>query len=158
MLENLNLVDKRSVWDQIEDIDWRVKTVMIIVSTMLLGFIIMMTLANVMNVSSTPKEIVKEILPLKPGAPEIPPPTEVVSLRVYPIKSCRGFEVTSTRLRKMGLTLDRNWYAISRLWKNAGRSANFALFETKDVRQSGRQKVPNYKKRLTNDSNRYSPY
>jgi len=44
-----------------------------------------------------------------PGAPPIPPPTEIISLRVYPIKSCRGFEVDRTRLRRMGLTLDRNW-------------------------------------------------
>ncbi|GAB7358811.1 hypothetical protein MBLNU230_g4035t1 [Neophaeotheca triangularis] len=46
---------------------------------------------------------------VKPGDPPIPPPTEVVSLRVYPIKSCRGFETNMTRLRKTGLTLDRNW-------------------------------------------------
>lgn len=45
-------------------------------------------------------------------APPLPPPTEVVSLRVYPIKSCRGFEITSSRLRKSGLTLDRNWMFI----------------------------------------------
>lgn len=48
----------------------------------------------------------------KEGAPPIPPPTEVVSLMVYPIKSCRGIEIESTRLRKMGLTLDRNWMFI----------------------------------------------
>ncbi|WPH01251.1 Hypothetical protein R9X50_00408900 [Acrodontium crateriforme] len=48
----------------------------------------------------------------KEGAPPIPPPTEVVSLRIYPIKSCRGFEVDGTRVRKAGLTLDRNWMFI----------------------------------------------
>ncbi|KAL2012097.1 hypothetical protein VTN00DRAFT_4815 [Thermoascus crustaceus] len=35
--------------------------------------------------------------------------TEVVSLRIYPIKSCRGFEVSRTTLRKQGLDLDRRW-------------------------------------------------
>lgn len=50
----------------------------------------------------------------KPGSPPIPPPTEIVSLRIYPIKSCRGFEIESTRLRKTGLLLDRNWMFISK--------------------------------------------
>ncbi len=49
----------------------------------------------------------------KEGAPPIPPPTQVVSLRVYPIKSCRGFEVDHTRLKKSGLLLDRNWMFVS---------------------------------------------
>lgn len=44
--------------------------------------------------------------------PPIPPPTEITSLRIYPIKSCRGIEVDSTRLKKAGLTLDRNWMFI----------------------------------------------
>ncbi|KAK4503911.1 hypothetical protein PRZ48_004826 [Zasmidium cellare] len=47
-----------------------------------------------------------------PNAPPIPPPTEVTSLRIYPIKSCRGFELTHTRLKKSGLLLDRNWMFI----------------------------------------------
>ncbi|PLB55415.1 MOSC-domain-containing protein [Aspergillus steynii IBT 23096] len=37
------------------------------------------------------------------------PPSEVVSLRVYPIKSCRGIELTKTKLRMHGLDLDRRW-------------------------------------------------
>ncbi|KAF7191089.1 hypothetical protein HII31_07604 [Pseudocercospora fuligena] len=45
--------------------------------------------------------------------PPIPPPSEVISLRIYPIKSCRGIEIDSTRLKKSGLTLDRNWMFIS---------------------------------------------
>ena len=39
----------------------------------------------------------------------LPPPSKIISLRVYPIKSCRGFEVTHTTLRKRGLDLDRQW-------------------------------------------------
>ncbi|KAI2790299.1 hypothetical protein POX_d05808 [Penicillium oxalicum] len=38
--------------------------------------------------------------------------SEVVSLRVYPIKSCRGFEVQSTTLREQGLDLDRRWMLV----------------------------------------------
>ncbi|KAK1146403.1 hypothetical protein N8T08_003190 [Aspergillus melleus] len=37
------------------------------------------------------------------------PPSEVVSLRVYPIKSCRGLELPKTKLRMHGLDLDRRW-------------------------------------------------
>lgn len=47
-----------------------------------------------------------------PNAPPIPPPSEVTSLRIYPIKSCRGIEVNTTRLMKTGLSLDRNWMFI----------------------------------------------
>jgi uncharacterized protein YcbX len=50
----------------------------------------------------------------KPGSPPIPPPTQIVSMRIYPIKSCRGIEVDETRLRKTGLLLDRNWMFISK--------------------------------------------
>lgn len=39
----------------------------------------------------------------------LPPPSKIISLRVYPIKSCRGFEVTHTTLTKRGLELDRQW-------------------------------------------------
>ncbi|RHZ47448.1 MOSC domain-containing protein [Aspergillus thermomutatus] len=35
--------------------------------------------------------------------------SEIVSLRVYPIKSCRGFQLTRTKLRMHGLDLDRQW-------------------------------------------------
>lgn len=44
--------------------------------------------------------------------PSLPEPTEVVSLRIYPIKSCRGIEITESKLKKTGLDLDRNWMFI----------------------------------------------
>lgn len=50
----------------------------------------------------------------KSDSPPIPPPTQIVSMRIYPIKSCRGIEVDETRLRKTGLLLDRNWMFISK--------------------------------------------
>lgn len=43
----------------------------------------------------------------------IPPADEILSLRVYPVKSCRGFEVKSAQLLRTGLDLDRNWMFIS---------------------------------------------
>ena len=41
--------------------------------------------------------------------PNLPKPSEVVSLFVYPIKSCRGIQITSCRLLRSGLDLDRHW-------------------------------------------------
>lgn len=35
--------------------------------------------------------------------------SEIVSLRVYPIKSCRGFTVNKSTLRSYGLDYDRQW-------------------------------------------------
>lgn len=43
----------------------------------------------------------------------LPPPDEIVDLRIYPIKSCRGFQVKSARLLRTGFDLDRNWMFIS---------------------------------------------
>ena len=45
----------------------------------------------------------------------LPPPGKITSLRVYPIKSCRGFEVTRTALGKQGLDLDRKWMFVDAL-------------------------------------------
>ncbi|KAF2224136.1 MOSC N-terminal beta barrel domain-containing protein [Elsinoe ampelina] len=44
-----------------------------------------------------------------PRDANLPPASEVISLRIYPIKSCRGIEVKETRLKMSGLDLDRNW-------------------------------------------------
>lgn len=41
--------------------------------------------------------------------PNLPPATEIVSLRIHPIKSCRGIEVPEIRLKMSGLDLDRHW-------------------------------------------------
>lgn len=38
--------------------------------------------------------------------------SEVVALRVYPIKSCRGFQVSKTKLHMQGLELDRRWMLV----------------------------------------------
>lgn len=105
----------RDAWSEFLKADYRVHTSLILVTTAVVGFLVMIVMANLFGSESNPAKpreqggVVK-----RPGDPEHPPPTEVVSLRVYPIKSCRGFEVSSTRLRKAGLTLDRNWMFISK--------------------------------------------
>ncbi|KAJ5179834.1 hypothetical protein N7492_003044 [Penicillium capsulatum] len=38
--------------------------------------------------------------------------SEIISLRTYPIKSCRGFEVQKTTLKEHGLDLDRRWMLV----------------------------------------------
>lgn len=38
--------------------------------------------------------------------------SEIIALRMYPIKSCRGFEVQQTTLREHGLDLDRRWMLV----------------------------------------------
>ena len=40
-------------------------------------------------------------------------PSDIIALRVYPIKSCRGFEVDSAKLLRSGLDMDRNWMFIN---------------------------------------------
>ncbi|KAF2138408.1 uncharacterized protein K452DRAFT_276772 [Aplosporella prunicola CBS 121167] len=47
------------------------------------------------------------------NTPPLPPPTRIVDLRIYPIKSCRGFSVPSAKLLKAGLDLDRNWMFVT---------------------------------------------
>ena len=42
-----------------------------------------------------------------------PTSSHIVSLRVYPIKSCRGFPLTKTTLRMNGLDLDRQWMFVN---------------------------------------------
>lgn len=108
-------MDYAEVWQEILALDWRVHTSLILMLSVTVGFLLMIIFANVFGEDSKPgkpKQIPGVVK--RPGDPEHPPPTEVVSLRVYPIKSCRGFEVSSTRLRKAGLTLDRNWMFISK--------------------------------------------
>lgn len=43
----------------------------------------------------------------------LPDLDEIIGLRVYPVKSCRGFEVKSAKLLRTGLDLDRNWMFMS---------------------------------------------
>ncbi len=107
------LTPKQSLWQQILQQDYRVNAVLLIFLTIGAGFLIMIVLANTLDLNSKVPAAIKEKIPLKPGAPPIPQATEVVSLRVYPIKSCRGIEIGSTRVKKTGLSLDRNWMFVT---------------------------------------------
>ncbi|KAL1615102.1 hypothetical protein SLS56_011929 [Neofusicoccum ribis] len=65
--------------------------------------------------------------------PPLPPADEIVSLRIYPIKSCRGFEVKSARMLRTGLDLDRNWMFISlpkREFITIRTNSNMTLIDT----------------------------
>lgn len=46
---------------------------------------------------------------LNPFAEKVSASTEIIELRCYPVKSCRGFSVASTALTMRGLDLDRRW-------------------------------------------------
>lgn len=88
--------------------------------TVLMGLVAIVIYAQVTNPGEPDEQLSNAALGIgserveKPGSPPIPPPTEIVSLRIYPIKSCRGIEIDETRLRKTGLLLDRNWMFISK--------------------------------------------
>ncbi|KAH8205508.1 hypothetical protein TruAng_000414 [Truncatella angustata] len=49
---------------------------------------------------------------LNPLAPSVKESAVVSELRIYPIKSCRGFTVRHSYVTKKGLDLDRNWMFI----------------------------------------------
>ena len=40
--------------------------------------------------------------------------SEITQLRVYPIKSCRGFQIHATKLTRRGLDLDRKWMFVDK--------------------------------------------
>jgi uncharacterized protein YcbX len=44
---------------------------------------------------------------------KVPAPIKIIEMRIYPIKSCRGFTVTKAKLLKTGLDLDRNWMFVT---------------------------------------------
>ncbi|KXJ88108.1 hypothetical protein Micbo1qcDRAFT_18690 [Microdochium bolleyi] len=48
-----------------------------------------------------------------PDAASAQPSDDIIALRIYPIKSCRGIQVQSAKLLRTGLDLDRNWMLIS---------------------------------------------
>ncbi|KAK5168137.1 uncharacterized protein LTR77_006705 [Saxophila tyrrhenica] len=120
------LSDPWAAVNNFHQLHWRIHTMMMLIGTAGLAFLIMMFLANWTSVGQKTKEAVKEALPIaKPGSPPIPPPTDIVSLRIYPIKSCRGIELDKTRLRKTGLTLDRNWMFVAQDDTNSNGAPKF---------------------------------
>ncbi|KAF2277133.1 MOSC-domain-containing protein [Westerdykella ornata] len=51
----------------------------------------------------------RDVRPRAASKLQLPPPTEVTNLMVYPIKSCHGISVPSAKLLPTGLDLDRQW-------------------------------------------------
>ncbi|KAH9827174.1 MOSC N-terminal beta barrel domain, partial [Teratosphaeria destructans] len=122
--KELRSMDMKTIWYNLRhfnlnDVDWaNVNYSFVLLGTVCLGFVGMIIAAqftpdykapgmNKVNMALGSDQAQQD-----QDAPPIPPPTEIVALRVYPIKSCRGFEVDSSRLRKTGLTLDRNWMLV----------------------------------------------
>ncbi|GAM85783.1 hypothetical protein ANO11243_037910 [Dothideomycetidae sp. 11243] len=70
---------------------------------------------------------------------DLPPESEVVKLRIYPIKSCRGIEVEEAKLKSTGLDLDRHWMfvdAADNKFLTIRSDSNMTLIDTAlDVQQ-----------------------
>lgn len=127
VLDDLRTADYKGLWHSIRHLDFKdydfsnINYSFVLLGTVIVGFITMAIVANLTPAQEAPGSR-QDNWALGAGseakhnkdAPPIPPPTEVISLRIYPIKSCRGIEISSTRLRKMGLTLDRNWMFIDK--------------------------------------------
>lgn len=110
LIAKLHFLSPRTLWDDFSQMHWRVQTPMILIFTVVVAFAILAVVSNYVDTEPVLPAAVTDLLgKAKPNSPPIPPPTEITSLRVYPIKSCRGFEINYARLRKQGLTLDRNW-------------------------------------------------
>lgn len=69
-----------------------------------LGLLLVVLSPRIINWARTNKSSLLQALRLQKQTT-----SEIISLRIYPIKSCRGFEVTKTKLRLQGLDLDRQW-------------------------------------------------
>jgi len=127
VFEDLRAVDYQRIYHQIRNFDPRyvhwtgLNVSAVLLATVVIGFVSMMILAQIVPEGKAPgvsninsalgsSSAAKQ----NKDAPPIPPPTEVVGMRIYPIKSCRGFEVGFTTLRKSGLLLDRNWMFIGK--------------------------------------------
>lgn len=109
LIQTIRDFDYKSVdW---KNIDWS----LVLLGTIITGIITFIILARILpEPTSRQKSLFDTDIVHDPNAPPIPPPTEIISLRIYPIKSCRGLEVSHTRLRKSGLSLDRNWMFIDK--------------------------------------------
>ncbi|KAH1496341.1 hypothetical protein LV164_007646 [Aspergillus fumigatus] len=69
-----------------------------------LGVVLVVLTPRVIKWASTYKSSLLQALRLQKETS-----SEIVSLRIYPIKSCRGIELPRTTLRLHGLDLDRQW-------------------------------------------------
>jgi uncharacterized protein YcbX len=80
------------------------------VSALILGLILLIPLILIPRIKGWPKSAKIPMLLRLWRQPK--QSSEIVSLRMYPIKSCRGLEVQSTVLKEHGLDLDRRWMLV----------------------------------------------
>lgn len=83
------------------------------VSMLVLGLLILLPVILVPKIKAWSHKSQSTILPrlgLRLWRPR--QSSEIISLRMYPIKSCRGFEVQKTILKEHGLDLDRRWMLV----------------------------------------------
>ncbi|KAJ5670048.1 uncharacterized protein N7477_005411 [Penicillium maclennaniae] len=83
------------------------------ISILVLGFLIILPIllfSKVQGWTHTAQSTILPRLGLRLWRPR--QSSEIISLRMYPIKSCRGFEVQKTLLKEHGLDLDRRWMLV----------------------------------------------
>ncbi|KAJ5783633.1 uncharacterized protein N7518_009310 [Penicillium psychrosexuale] len=82
------------------------------VSAVILGLLLLIPIILIPRFKGWPKSVQSPTKLLRLWRQRPKQSSEIVSLRMYPIKSCRGLEVQSTVLKQHGLDLDRRWMLI----------------------------------------------
>lgn len=80
------------------------------VSILVLGTVLLLPILLIPTLKAWPQKSILSRLWLWRRRPT--QSSEIISLRMYPIKSCRGFEVQKTSLKEHGLDLDRRWMLV----------------------------------------------
>lgn len=109
VFEDIRTLPSRDLVAEFNDIDYRLGMTIILLTTVVVSFATLFIYANFFSSDTSVLQKRTEGIVERPGDPERPPPSQIVSMHIYPVKSCRGIEVSSTRLKRSGLTLDRNW-------------------------------------------------
>lgn len=81
-----------------------------IVSILVLGLVLLLPIPLLLQLQGWPQKNTISRLRLWRRRPT--QSSEIISLRMYPIKSCRGFEVQKSSLKEHGLDLDRQWMLV----------------------------------------------
>ncbi|KAJ5822955.1 MOSC N-terminal beta barrel [Penicillium robsamsonii] len=81
-------------------------------SAIILALILLIPIILIPRLAGWPKSIQYPTKLLRSWRQRPKQCSEIISLRMYPIKSCRGLEVQSTVLKQHGLDLDRRWMLI----------------------------------------------
>ncbi|OQE01199.1 hypothetical protein PENVUL_c044G08657 [Penicillium vulpinum] len=81
-------------------------------SAVILGLILLIPIILIPRFTGWPKSVQSPTKLLRLWRQRPKQSSEIISLHMYPIKSCRGLEVQSTVLKQHGLDLDRRWMLI----------------------------------------------